>query len=367
MTGKSKRKLAIGIAGLLLGAVTAAPAQAQAPYLTTESTVAELHANEGIVGSGFDSWDRGSLFPEQPWEYPNWTLRQYTGDTAEDAVAGLNLIIDNYNQGIQVTYPLYTEEEIAEDPTRADAEIYYFPAAEAGGKYALLLSGNMMERSAKVDECCSAVSQLHEMGYAAFILRYRIGHELKENANYKDLVRAVQFITQNADALGVQAEDYALVGFSSGGHLCGMFGTDRMGYSNYGLPKPGALLLAYPILDYVYGKPLLFYGYDGAKPGDDLAPGDYFYNIEVPDEVTADFPATFHWFGRDDSTLRGLIPSVQSQKLDKALEECGVLHKMVIYDHAPHGSGNGAGTDAAGWLYEAAAFWEEAVGSEERV
>ena len=234
MTGKIKRILSIGTAGLLLGALLAAPAQAEAPYLTTESTVAELHANEGIVGSGFDSWDRGSILPEQPWEYASWTLRQYTGDTADDAVAGLNLIIDNYNKGIQVTYPLYTPEEIAQDPTRADAELYYFPAQQPGTKYALLLSGNMLERSAKVDECCSAVSQLHEMGYAAFILRYRIGHELKDNANYDDLVRAVAFITENAGDLGVQAEDYALVGFSSGGQLCGMFGTERIGYTNYG-------------------------------------------------------------------------------------------------------------------------------------
>ena len=130
----AKKKLCIGAAGLMLGALLAAPARAQAPYLTTESTVAELHANEGIVGSGFDSWDRGSLWPEQPWEYANWTLRQYTGDTAADAVAGLNLIIDNYNKGIQVTYPLYTQEEIAQEPSRADAEIYYFPAEEPGTK-----------------------------------------------------------------------------------------------------------------------------------------------------------------------------------------------------------------------------------------
>ena len=83
---------------VLLSEWIAVPAQAVlAPYLTPDSTVAELHANEGIVGSGFDSWDRGSLWPEQPWEYANWTLRQYTGDTAADAVAGLNLIIDNYN------------------------------------------------------------------------------------------------------------------------------------------------------------------------------------------------------------------------------------------------------------------------------
>ena len=351
--------MAAALAAAALASLLAVPARAlPAPPVTPDTTVAQMRANEGIAGSGFNTWDRGTLFPEQPWQYGNWTLRRFVGPTVDDAVAGLNLVIDNYNQGVQVTYPLYMAEEIAADPTRASAELYYFPAKQPGAKYALVLSGNMMERTARVKEGCSAVAQLHDMGYAAFILNYRVGRELKDNANYQDLVRAVQYITAHAGELQVDPEDYALMGFSSGGQLCAIFGTGRMGYKNYGLPKPGALLLAYPILNYVYGKPILFYLYDGARPGDHLAPGDYYYNIEIPAEATADFPATFHWYGRNDSSLNGMFPQWQSQALDEALERFGVPHQLVIYDKAPHGSGNGAGTDAAGWIEQAAAFWD---------
>ena len=49
----------------------------------------------------------------------------------------------------------------------------------------------------------------------------------------------------------------------------------------------------------------------------------------------------------------------QCDALDRALEQCGVEHKMVVYGRAPHGSGTGTGTDAAGWLYDAVDFWEE--------
>ena len=202
------------------------------------------------------------------------------------------------------------------------------------------------------------MAQLHEMGYAAFILNYRVGRELKDNANYQDLVRAVQYITAHAGELQVDPEDYALMGFSSGGQLCAIFGTGRMGYKNYGLPKPGALLLAYPILNYVYGKPILFYLYDGARPGDHLAPGDYYYNIELNAEVTPDFPPTFHWFGKNDLTLGMICTPLQGPAFDRALEGCGVPHRMQVYDKAPHGSGTGTGTDAAGWLYDAVSFWE---------
>ena len=154
-------------------------------------------------------------------------------------------------------------------------------------------------------------------------------------------------ITAHAGELQVDPENYALMGFSSGGQLCALFGTDRMGYQNYGLPKPGALLLAYPILNYAYGKPVLFYLYDRAQPGDHLAPGDYYYNVEVPAEVTADFPATFQWYGKNDSSLRGFFTQWQSPALDEALARCGVPHALIVYDEAPHGSANGAGTDAA--------------------
>ena len=355
----TKKNMAAALAAAALASLLAVPARAlPAPYVTPDTTVAQMRANEGIAGSGFNTWDRGTLFPEQPWQYGDWTLRHFVGPTVDDAVAGLNLVIDNYNQGVRVTYPLYTAEEIAADPTRASAELYYFPAKQPGARYALVLSGNMMERTARVKEGCSAVAQLHDMGYAAFILNYRVGRELKDNANYQDLVRAVEYITAHAGELQVDPEDYALMGFSSGGQLCAIFGTDRMGYKNYGLPKPGALLLAYPILNYVYGKPILFYLYDGARPGDHLAPGDYYYNIEIPAEATADFPATFHWFGKNDLTLGMICTPLQGPALDRALEGCGVPHRMQVYDKAPHGSGSGTGTDAAGWLYDAVSFWE---------
>ena len=56
-----------------------------------------------------------------------------------------------------------------------------------------------------------------------------------------------------------------------------------------------------------------------------------------------------------------MFPAWQSPALDRALADSGVMHNMRIYDDAPHGSGVGTGTDAAGWLHEAAAFWEEAA------
>ncbi len=362
MTTVWKRALAACTAGLALGSLLATPAGALGePNITAQTTMGEIRANESIIASGFDTYDRSILLPEQPWMYDDWTLEEYMGGTAPDAAAGMNLLIENYNSGIQVTYKIYTPEEIAADPSKDEVELYYFPAEEANARYALVVPGNMYEKSAKMREGCSVSYHMHQMGYASFVLRYSVGRDNGENAAYNDLVRAVQFITEHAEEFGVQAEDYALVGFSAGGQMCGVFGTSRMGYKNYGLPKPGALLLGYPVINYMYAKPVYFYLYDGAKPGDWLAPGDYYYNIEVAVEVDEDFPPTYHWFGLNDATLMLMGIFCQGPALDKALEDSGVMHKMVVYQNAPHCASVGTGTDAEGWIYEAAAFWEEAV------
>ncbi len=67
-------------------------------------------------------------------------------------------------------------------------------------------------------------------GLPVFVLRYRIGMKASNNAPLQDVVRAVQYITEHAGQFGVQAEDYAIVSYSSGGQIAGLFGTDAVGY-----------------------------------------------------------------------------------------------------------------------------------------
>lgn len=52
----------------------------------------------------------------------------------------------------------------------------------------------------------------------------------------------------------------------------------------------------------------------------------------------------------------------QGPAFEKALQAHGVPYQMHVYKNAGHSIGTGRGTDAEGWLTEAAAFWEEQVG-----
>ena len=67
-----------------------------------------------------------------------------------------------YHDGTRVTYPLYSEEEIAAVPARAHAELYYCPAQQPGARFAIVLSGNALYYSGELRGGVSTAWELHE-------------------------------------------------------------------------------------------------------------------------------------------------------------------------------------------------------------
>lgn len=336
----------------LLGLVAtlALPAFAQSA-ITPDTTLRQLREDPGVAGSGIWTYQKAIEDPEA--EDEDTTLRDYVGASmVEDSVSAMNYLVDCYEAGQQVTYPIYTEEEIAEQPTRSEVALYYFPAETKGGKYAIVMSGNVLNKTSNLSEGYATAWQLHQRGYAVFVLRYRVFQKAKDNAPVDDLGRAVQFVTAHAGEFGVQTEDYALLGYSPGGHLAGIFGSEAHGYRNYGVPKPGALLLGYPINDFFEYKPI----YHLAMDPHTLQ--SRYYEWTISGCVTDDYPPVFHWYGMDDYVFPLLWYPAQRPALDKALQEHGIPYEERIYRHATHGVGTGTDTDAVGWIDEAVAFWE---------
>ena len=95
-----------------------------------------------------------------------------------------------------------------------------------------------------------------------------------------------------AGQFGVRPEDYALVGFSAGAHLCGMFRHRPDGVQKLrpAQARRAAAGLSHRQL-YVRQAGLFGTSTTAREPGDDLAPGDYYYNIELNAEVTPGLPA----------------------------------------------------------------------------
>lgn len=324
------------------------------PNITPETTIGEIQANPSIQASGFSVYCKAeSEFPWEKWQTDQTKLKNYVSKYSYNRSAkGLNLLIENVNNGIQVIYPIYTEGEIAQDKALEEPKLYYFPGDGTKKKYILVVTGNGFTTRGDLGEGFSTISELHQMGYTVFLLHYRIFVDASNNAPLQDLKRAVRYITDNAETFDVQTEDYAIVGYSSGGQLAGLFGNEKYGYATENLPKPGALLLGYPINDFNEVKVLYHFIMDYAEFH------WRYYWTNISSVVTADYPPVYHWYGKKDLLLLALNLHQQSPALERSLQKYDVPHEYRVFEQAEHGSATGEGTDADGWLNEAVAFWE---------
>lgn len=324
------------------------------PNITEQTTMKELRENPSIKGSGFytycNEWIEGST------KYDNTPIKGYVSWAAsEDAVEGMNLVIENYNKGVQVTWQVYTPEEIEADPALGMVQLFYFPAKTENAKYVVVVPGNGGNTTAELNEGASIANQLHDLGYAVFVLRYRSFLNASDNAPLYDIANAVKYLTKNAEQFGVQRENYALMGFSSGGHIVGLIGSDneRFGYKAFGIPQPAALLLGYPINDFYEVKPLYHIAIDP------LMISWRYYWTNISDVVNKNYTPTFFWYGKNDYYMECMNYEKQGPLLEKTLKESGATYQCVVYEDAPHAIGPGRHTDADGWIKLATEFWEE--------
>lgn len=338
---------------LVLCAALPAFGAESAPHVTAETTMAQLRANPAIQGTGYYTYCR-EMTPLMVARWKNKTLHDYFGDTdRESGIAALNLIIDNYNKGVKVTYQVYTPEEIEQNSSLGCVQLFYYPAETPNAKTAIVIPGNALTMTSEMGEGGSTAYELHKRGYAVFVLRYRTFLDLGNNAPLQDLARAVQLVTSLDEELSIQTQDYALVGYSSGGQLVGVFANKERGYGHYGVARPGALLLGYSVVNFSEVK----IAYQAFMDTGNY--GWHYYCSSIADLVTDDYPPVFFWYGKDDKVLPWMINQVQGPALQAALEAHKVPYVVKVFESAPHCIGVGDNTDAEGWLTEAVAFWEQ--------
>ena len=298
---------------LLAGLPVEASAASGHLTVTPDTLVSDLRADPTFAASGVWTWQSAVDSPDTP--EAGTTLSDYVGaNMAQDSADALNDLADTYEAGTQVTYKVYSPEEIAADATRDGVELYYWPSEVPGSKFVVVMSGNVLNNTANI-----------------------------------------RFITTHAGQFNVQPENYALLGYSSGGHLAGVFSGDELGYKHYGVPKPGALLLGYPINNFFEYKPVYHATIDPF-----VLEGRY-YELNISDCVTDDYPPVYHWYGENDYVFPLLCYPAQRPALSRALEKHHVPCKEVLFPNATHGVGTGAGTDADGWMLDAANFWETQI------
>ena len=260
----------------------------------------------------------------------------------------------------QTEYFLYDENERAADPKKADVKLYRF-GIDKKTDFVLVCPGGGYGCCVLSTEGFPIAAKINELGYNAFILEYRTGKNSSLYAPLYDLARAVEFIQTHAEELNVNAENYAVCGFSAGGNLIGLFGDINMGFQQNVTP-PSALIMGYPWCNLntktwsVVDK-IRFAG---------LNHGGHVYMLEnkkelfptllLPRHVSPEYPATYIMHGTADN----LVPiKTHPDVFVEKLKENGI---PVRYDRIPgicHGIGLGENTAAANWLDTAVEFWQQ--------
>lgn len=193
--------------------------------------------------------------------------------------------------------------------------------------------------------------KLNKMGYSAIVVYYSVREKAHFPAPQEDLARAVKEVFDHAEEWNLDMAGYSVWGSSAGGHLAGTFGTESLGYRKYGLPKPGAMVLVYPVvtmteLTHMGTRENLL----GKEPTEEL-----IHQWSVEQQVAEAYPPTFVWCGDADQT----VDPENSRMLEKALKEHDVPCQRKEYPGVDHGVGLAEGTAAFGWIEDAVAFWEQ--------
>lgn len=222
-----------------------------------------------------------------------------------------------------------------------DGKRHPFAVLVPGGGYAMVCSFIEGVPIAKV---------LNELGISVFIVYYRVRKKARFPAPMDDLAKAVKAIFARAEEYCLDTDHYSVWGASAGGHLAASFGTEHMGYAHYHLPRPGALVLAYPVITMQRDKTHMgshdnLLGKDAAKASEDLT------SVEL--HIHPDYPRTYIWCSDDDA----VVDPDNTRNMVAALKAAEVPCMHTICHGVPHGSGPATDTVIQGWIQKAVEFW----------
>lgn len=250
-------------------------------------------------------------------------------------------------------YQIYSKNEIKVRPSRKKVTLESYVIG-GNAPFVLVCPGGAYKFVSDSNEGRPYAEKLNESGYNAFVLTYSVGSGV---ARYpyplEDVARAIQFIKSKSTEFSVNADSFALMGSSAGGHLCAFFAAQYERFekeyegADYSL-KPKALVLAYPVitmgeLTHKVSRKMLLGALSG-KPERQAA--------SVEKIITADYPPVFVWHNKDDLS----VDYRNSVMLSESLKENGVDCELKLYETGGHGIGLADGSDADGWFENATSF-----------
>ncbi|MDR0793646.1 MAG: alpha/beta hydrolase [Chitinophagaceae bacterium] len=220
-----------------------------------------------------------------------------------------------------------------------------------GGGYAVLA----------IDKEGKAVAQqLAAMGFAAFVLKYRLPDSTimtdKKIGPLQDAQRAIQMVRENAAEWNIDTGKVGIMGFSAGGHLAATASThfadaviDNPQHINL---RPNFSVLIYPVIsfDSSIGHLGSRENLIGAHPSNEEV--NYFSN-EL--QVTSNTPPAFLIHASDDEAVNPMNSILYYEALQKNKVKNCELH---IYAKGGHGFGLHLPNANEHWIERFKNWWE---------
>ena len=288
-----------------------------------ESFNAESNINDVIHNSAFDDYGR-LIFPIDMEIKDNLKLKDvssilpwYSEVNTDKTVEIVNYMKNQAMNGEKIFYPIYSEEEMQEDPDKKDTGLFFF-RGNAGAKTAIINAGGGFVYVAGIHDSFPHALELSKKGHNAFALIYRPGAQTA----CEDLARAIAFLHENAEQLQIDMTDYSLWGGSAGARMAawlGSYGTAYFGEKEY--PAPAAVIMQYTGLS----------------------------------QVTGMEPPTYTCVGTSD----GIASYRSMENYISQIQQNGTNATIEVFKGLSHGFGLGEGTVAEGWIDHAISFWED--------
>lgn len=264
----------------------------------------------------------------------------------QSIVDGFNFLLKKTREG-KTLYDIWDTADDGKDKTG----LFAFPVP-GSRKFLLIIPGGGYFNVCSFVEGFPIARRCVELGISAFILQYRCSGSAHYPNPQEDAAQAVKYILGHAERFGLTGTDYAVCGFSAGGHLAASFGTESLGYARFGVPRPQAEILGYPVI--TMGEK----AHEGSRENllkEDAGNLSVREQWSVEKQVTGNYPPTFVWNCAADDC----VPAENSAMLEAALTRCGVPVRHEVFPGTVHGWGLGDGTAAEGWFDRAIRFWKE--------
>lgn len=289
-------------------------------HLSPDGTLGDLLAHPAFAGfaSLLLPWDGRTYDPAMRLADITSLVPYHTHVEPQVVIRSLDRLIDDVARGQRIFYDLYDEAEMRRQPDKAYAGLFFL-RGKPGAPFAVIAPGGAFTHVASLHEGFPYAVDLNRLGYNAFVVKYRAG--LGGRTATEDMAVAISFILRNADALGVAKSGYSVWGSSAGARMAAAIGSHGVAaFGGDDVAKPCAVIMAYT----------------------------------AHSDVSQQEPPTFVVVGKQD----GIAPPSAMERRVAALRRLGT---PVEYRRIPgigHGFGTGAGTNAEGWIADAARFWQ---------